>query len=61
MSTSSGFDLSAAELVTEIEAQGGATTGIATVGGLSDELANFKTSVMAIFNAGSETLFEEET
>ena len=57
---SSGFDLSAAELVTEIEAQGGATQGIATVGGLSDELANFKTSVMAIFNAGSETLFEEE-
>ncbi|MBF92073.1 MAG: hypothetical protein CMP34_04625, partial [Rickettsiales bacterium] len=57
---SAGFDLSAAELVTEIEAQGGATTGIATVGGLSDELANFKTSVMAIFNAGSETLFEEE-
>ena len=57
---STGFDLSAAELVAEIEAQGGATTGIATVGGLSDELANFKTSVMAIFNAGSETLFEEE-
>ena len=57
---SAGFDLSAAELVTEIEAQGGATSGIASVGGLSDELANFKTSVMAIFNAGSETLFEEE-
>ena len=58
---STGFDLSAAELVTEIEAQGGATSGIASVGGLSDELANFKTSVMAIFAAGSETLFQEET
>ena len=58
---SNGFDLSAAELVAEIEAQGGATSGIASVGGLSDELANFKTSVMAIFAAGSETLFQEET
>ncbi len=58
---STGFDLSAAELVAEIEAQGGATSGIASVGGLSDELANFKTSVMAIFAAGSETLFQEET
>ena len=57
---STGFDLSAAELVSEIEAQGGATSGIASVGGLSDELANFKTSVMAIFNNGSETLFQEE-
>ena len=57
---SNGFDLSAAELVAEIEAQGGATSGIASVGGLSDELANFKTSVMAIFAAGSETLFQEE-
>ena len=58
---SNGFDLSASELVAEIEAQGGATSGIASVGGLSDELANFKTSVMAIFAAGSETLFQEET
>ena len=57
---SNGFDLSAAELVAEIEAQGGATSGIASVGGLSDELANFKASVMAIFNNGSETLFQEE-
>ena len=57
---STGFDLSAAELVAEIEAQGGATSGIASVGGLSDELANFKASVMAIFNNGSETLFQEE-
>ena len=58
---SNGFDVTAAELVAEIEAQGGATSGIASVGGLSDELANFKTSVMAIFAAGSETLFQEET
>lgn len=57
---STGFDLSAAELVAEIEAQGGATSGIASVGGLSNELASFKTSVMTIFNDGSETLFQEE-
>ena len=57
---STGFDLSAAELVAEIEAQGGATAGIASVGGLSNELATFKQSVMSIFNDGSETLFSEE-
>jgi hypothetical protein len=55
-----GFTLSVAELVTEIEAQGGAASGIASVGGLSDELANFKTSVQAVFAAGSETIFEDE-
>ena len=56
----SGFTLSVAELVSEIEAQGGAASGIASVGGLSDELANFKTSVQAVFAAGSETIFEDE-
>lgn len=56
----SGFTLSVAELVAEIEQQGGATSGIASVGGLSDELANFKSSVQAVFSAGSETIFEDE-
>ena len=57
---SAGFSLSVAELAAEIDAQGGAASGIASVGGLSDDLAVFKTSVMTIFNNGSETLFQEE-
>ena len=55
-----GFELTVSELVAEIDAQGGAASGIDSVGGLNDDLAAFKTSVMNIFNNGSETLFQEE-
>jgi len=45
-----GFSLSVTELVNEIDAQGGAASGISSVGGLSDDLVAFKNSVMSIFN-----------
>ena len=48
------------ELVTELEAQSGAAS-ISSVGSLSDKLESFKTSVLALFASGSETLFDEET
>ena len=48
-----------ADLVTDLEANNGAG-GIST-GALSTKLSDFSSAVLAVFAAGSETLFDEET
>lgn len=48
-----------ADLVTDLESNNGAG-GIST-GALSTKLSDFSSAVLAVFAAGSETLFDEET
>lgn len=57
---SAAVSFSVAELVADIEAQGGAASGIAQVGALSSKLATFKQNVKDVFTAGSETIFADE-
>ena len=58
---SASVSISVADLVAEIEALGGAASGISSVGSMSNKLAVFKQNVQDVFTAGSETIFEDET